>query len=139
MSNSESASGTFSIPDGLTLPSELAGPPPRPLPDFIYRSPLAQNRRNVFWGLLTVGCLCGILAPFPFVATLSLYILPLGYLNWIAGVLIFIALLQRVSGGEGKQACRYVSTGDTSFARVDSIVKAPTVVMNGQPTHYGLT
>jgi hypothetical protein len=120
------------------LPVELTGRPPRPLPDSVHQSALAQSRRNVFWGTMTAGGVCGALATMPFIDTLALYFLPLGYLHWIAAFLIGAAVFSRFGNGEWKKACRYVENGEASLARVESLVKTPTVVVNGQATQYAL-
>ena len=71
------------------LPPELVGPPPRELPESFNQGRLALQRRRLFWSCLAAGTACFTLAPLPFVKTLSLYILPLGYLMWI-GLAIFV-------------------------------------------------
>lgn len=132
-------SAATSHPAGkLELPVELTGRPPRSLPESIHQSVVAQGRRNVFWGTMTAGFLCGGMASMPFIDTLSLYVLPLGYLYWIAAGLIGLALLARFGNGDWKTGCRYIRDGEASFAKVLSLVKTPTLVMNGQATQYAL-
>jgi hypothetical protein len=136
MDTAEEQADTFQVPDETELPAELTGATPRPIPDSVQQSHLAQRHRNIFWGLLTAGTVCGLLAPVPFVNTLALYILPLGYLFWIALGLLAFAVVGHFSQGELKKACRYIEEGEASIARVKSLVKTPTSVVNDQTTTY---
>lgn len=122
--------------ESQTLPKELVGPAPRELPDSVKSGRLAQRRRQVFWGCMTAGGLCAAIAPLPFVDTLALYVLPLGYLTWIAVGLAVIGAANYFVPAELNKACRYIREGQTAFARVCSLVKTPTVLVEGQVTTY---
>src|SRR6478736_6830890 len=129
-------SAAFVVPRDLKLPSELVGDVPRPLPDEVQDGPLAQRRRAAFWGCLVAAAVCLVLSLFPFVDTLALYLLPLGYLRWISLGLFVIALLSYVGGGALKKASRYVQHGNAGFGRVVELIKYPSVLMHGQPTMH---
>jgi hypothetical protein len=72
----------------------------------------------------------------PFVDTLALYFLPLGYLRWISLGLFLLALFSYVGGGALKKATRYIQYGNARFGRVVELIKYPSVLMHGQPTSY---
>jgi hypothetical protein len=79
---------------------------------------------------------CLVLSLLPFVDTLALYLLPLGYLRWISLALFVIALLSYLGGGALKKASRYVQYGNAGFGRVVELIKYPSVLMHGQPTMH---
>jgi protein-S-isoprenylcysteine O-methyltransferase Ste14 len=130
------SSAAFVIPRDLRLPAELVGDVPRPLPHEIHDGPLAQKRRAAFWGCLVAAAVCLVLSVAPFVDTLALYLLPLGYLRWISLGLFVIALLSYFGGGALKKAARYVQYGNARFGRVVELIKYPSVEMHGQPTAH---
>ena len=67
-----------------------------------------------------------VLAPMPFMKTLSLYILPLGYLDWIGIATCAIGVLLYVIARDYRKACRYIEQGEAGFGRVLQLVKTPT-------------
>jgi hypothetical protein len=72
----------------------------------------------------------------PFVETLALYLLPLGYLKWVALGLAVIASAGFIGFGNYKKATRYVQQGQAGFGRVIEIVKYGSVIVEGQTTAY---
>jgi hypothetical protein len=126
----------FVVPRDLRLPAELVGDVPRAVPDEVQQGPLAQKNRAAFWGCLVAAALCLVLSVTPFVDTLALYFLPLGYLQWISLGLFVIALFSYLGGGALKKATRYVQHGSAGFGRVVELIKYPSVVMHGQPTAH---
>jgi hypothetical protein len=129
-------SSAFLVPGDLQLPPELAGEPPRELTESVRNGPLAQKDRRAFWGCLAAAGVCLLLSKTPFVETLALYVLPLGYLKWIALGLAVISMASSMRLGYYKKATRYVQQGQAAFGRVAEIVKYPSVIVNGQQTAY---
>lgn len=133
-----SANNALEIPNGLELPEELRGPTPRPLPECVKQSRVAQNRRNLFYGCLVAGGMCFLLEPLPAVKTISLYFLPLGYLLWIGLGLCAIGILGYLLAPEFKRACKYIEQGEAAFGRVLELVKTPTLLVHGNPSMYAI-
>ncbi len=129
-------SAAFMVPRDLRLPPELVGEVPRPIPVEVQEGPLAQKKRSAFWGCLAAAAICLLLSGMPFVDTLALYFLPLGYLLWISLGLFAIAIFAYFGGGALKKAARYVQYGGAGFGRVVELVKYPSVVRHGQPTMH---
>jgi hypothetical protein len=126
----------FVVPRNLQLPPELAGEAPRQLPPEVQEGPLALRKRAAFWGLLAAAAVCLLISLLPFVDTLALYFLPLGYLLWISIGLFVIALLTYLGGGHLKKAAKYVQHGKAGFGRVVELIKYPSVTTHGQPTMH---
>ena len=118
------------------LPPELIGPPPRSLPESFNEGRLAQQRRRAFWGYLAAGVACFTLAPLPFVKTLSLYVLPLGYLVWIGLAIFVIGLIAYLRAADLRRAARYIQHGEVSLAPVVELAKTPTLIVNSVPSRY---
>ena len=78
--------------DEANIPVELRGAPPRPIPDVVRKSKIAQIHRSFVWGFAMAGGICISAGPLPFVQTLALYILPLGYQFWLGIPLLAISL-----------------------------------------------
>jgi hypothetical protein len=129
-------SAAFVVPRDLRLPPELVGDVPRQLPPEVLEGPLAQRKRAAFWGFLAAAAVCLVVSLLPFIDTLALYFLPLGYLLWISLGLFVFALLTYLGGGHLKKAAKYVQYGHAGFGRVTELVKYPSVAMHGQPTMH---
>jgi hypothetical protein len=126
----------FVVPRDLVLPSELTGESPRDLPDSVAAGPLSEARRRTFWGCLFGAVVCFLLSLLPFVKTLAIYVLPLGYLSWISVALCVGAAVEYFRAGELKAAANYIRNGHAAFGRVVELIKCPTIVVNGQPTMH---
>src|SRR5262249_51115683 len=126
------------LPDRSQLPEELRGPTPRVRPAFVKYSPLAAKQLNIFLGCMVAGGMCLVLSPLPFVKTMALYFLPLGYLTWIGVGLCALGAVIYTTGAEFKRACKYLEEGEAAFGRVQALVKRPTLVVHGQPSTYAL-
>ena len=122
------------MPRGMQLPPELVGPPPRELPESFHQGRVAVTRQKSFWVAMLAGGACAALALLPFVKTLGLYILPLGYLAWIGVGICAIGVWAYVRASAYRKARKYVEAGDATFARVSALAKAPGAVVNGQTT-----
>jgi hypothetical protein len=127
-----------SLPESAESPEELKGPTPREIPEAIKQGRLYLRNRNAVWTLAAFGLGCVLLDELPFVQTLALYFLPLGYLLWIGIGLCAIAGYLYLAPGELKKAKRYIEEGEVGFGRVASLVKGPTVIHNGQPTSFAI-
>jgi hypothetical protein len=92
-SDDRPAADAFAPPSDFDFGHEFAAPPPRPLPDFVPHSRYILARKATVWALLMVGAMCWATEWIPFVQTLSWYLLPLGYLNWIAWGMFALAAL----------------------------------------------
>jgi hypothetical protein len=71
------------LPGESALPAELRGPTPRAVPESVHQSRLAMKRRNISVGCIAAGIFCLAFGFAPFIKTLAIYVLPLGYLVWI--------------------------------------------------------
>jgi hypothetical protein len=87
---------SFAPPADFEYGSEFSAEPPRSLPDFVRRSRYVRARHATAWTLLTIGSVCWATKQLPFVQELSWYLLPLGYLNWIALALLALAAFYRL-------------------------------------------
>jgi hypothetical protein len=115
---------------------ELAGPPSRQAPDALYEGPLAVRRKRALYGCFTAGAICVALAPLPFVKTMAIYFLPLGYLLWIGLALAVLGTVAYVLASELRKVRRYIEVGEVGLARVVDLVKAPVLIYNGVPSMY---
>jgi hypothetical protein len=87
---------------------------------------------------LWIGIFALLLAPLPFVKEVGKYFTPCEYLRWIGyGALVFagVAFVERfvVAG-----PYRYIRDGTPLVARVLSLIKAPTLVVDGAPTAHAI-
>jgi hypothetical protein len=131
-------SSTTDFPDRQQLPQELQGPVPREVPQAVKHSRLARSQRAIVWGCFISGLLCVGADGLPFVETLSLYILPLGYLLWIGIGLCVIAGIVHLNPRTLRMARRYIEHGEAGFGRVLALAKTPTMIVHGRPTTYAI-
>ncbi len=127
---------TFQPPSLYTFESELQGPVPRPVPDRIRLGPFEQRRRKAVLAAVIAGVLCFALGQAPFWRELGYYILPLKYLRLIGlGILVCAAIgYLRIRFAAGPY--RYIERGIPLVARITALVKAPSLIYNGQPTQH---
>src|SRR5262245_48418803 len=85
--------GPFDPPRDYPLEPEFKPPVPRPIPASLRRGPYSQRLRKNIVALLGVGLLCMLFAHTRIVTELSYYILPLGYLDWVAYGLLVVAVV----------------------------------------------
>jgi len=122
-------------PTDLKLPAELVGTAPRRLPlEFDDNIHHVSRKRTTLY-LIGLGILCMVLSFIPFVQTIGIYFLPVLILFWIGLALLGAAVWVMFSKSEIKRVSNYVTDGGTGFARVDEMVKVPTVYHNGAVTH----
>src|SRR6185436_20437670 len=127
------AEPVFSPPSGFAFEPEFTGEPPRALPESLSQGPYARGRHMAALGFLTFGLLCLAGSRLPGVPTLAYYVLPLGYLSWIGLGSLAVAALSHAEHALRRGPYRYVRDGRPLVARVVSLVKAPSTMMNGQP------
>jgi hypothetical protein len=86
---------------------------------------------------MVFGFLCLLLARAPGIDVLALYVLPLGYLSWIGLVALAAAAAAYLPLALHRGPFRYVRDGLPLAVRVLGLVKAPRVIVNGQPSTHG--
>ena len=118
------------------VPEELQGPQPREVPDSVREGRIARGYRKTFWPLVATGAFCLLVSPLPFMKLLSLYLLPLAWVDWIGAGLIVIAVLNNALPIKLNRARRYIIEGDAALGTVKTILKFPVFVQNGVPAQY---
>jgi hypothetical protein len=118
MASGPIAAMDFTPPGGYAFEPEFTGVPPRPLPDSLDNGPYARRTRSIIVRLWAVGLLCLVLPYVPGVATLSYYLLPLGYLGWIGLAVLALAAARTLHYSLRRGPFRYVRDGVPLVARV---------------------
>lgn len=119
-----------------SLEPELTGPTPRPIPDSLRDGPYARRGRAALRSAVVSGAACLLLAQVPAVERLSLYLLPLAYLDWLgAGLLAFAALSGAVRALR-PGPYRYVRDGIPIPAQIGFILKDVEAEHNGAPASH---
>jgi hypothetical protein len=126
-------------PAGFAFPQELQGPAPRAIPPRLRQGPYARRRQDAVRASLIFGTGALLLDAVPGVELLSLYVLPFAYLTWIGLAALAFAALVWLDARFRLGPFRYVRDGVPLGVRVVDLVKGPSVVMNGQTTHYAFT
>ncbi|HJT33712.1 MAG TPA: hypothetical protein VJ783_16825 [Pirellulales bacterium] len=129
----------FTPPADYEFEPELQGPPPREVPDDVWHGLYARRRRRLFTGLLVSGAISLALSGVPFINALAVYIVPLEYLSWIGAALLAMAVFAKLRDRFTQGPYRYIHEGQPLVARVVELVKAPTVVVNGQASRHAFT
>lgn len=129
----------FTPPADYEFEPELQGPPPREVPDGVWHGLYARRRRRLFTGLLVSGAISLALSGVPFINALAVYIVPLEYLSWIGAGLLAMAVFAKLKDRFTQGPYRYIREGQPLVARVVELVKAPTVVVNGQASRHAFT
>lgn len=110
--------GPFDPPRDYDHGPEFEAVVPRPIPKRLKEGSYMSRRRATVRTLFVLGVGCFAFAPMPFVETISYYILPLGYLNWVGAVLILfgvgVFLKNLVSSG----LFAYVQKGQPIVGRI---------------------
>lgn len=123
-------------PSWRSLEPELVGPPPRPLSASLAEGPYARGRRTATVALLATGLVSLVVAEAPWVDRLALYLLPLGYLEWIGIACLVGAAVAPLERRLARGRYRYVRDGVVLTARILDLVKAPAAIVNGQAIQY---
>lgn len=125
----------LTVPEDFDLPDALIHPVPRPLPDnILHERHLKQLLLQIILGIIAVGCF--VFSRLDWIQYMSLYFLPLAWLDWIGGGLLliqFIALLRRNTLPVHLKAFR---DGTAVPAIINDLVKKPEIVINGVPSQY---
>lgn len=129
----------FTPPADYEFELELQGTPPREVPDDVWHGLHARRRRRLFTGLLVSGAVSLALSGVPFINALAVYIVPLEYLSWIGAALLAMAIFGKLKDRFTQGPYRYIREGQPLVARVVELVKAPTVVVNGQASRHAFT
>lgn len=123
----------INVPDDFDLPDLLVHPVPRPLPEKVMRKRhMSQITIQVCMGISAIACI--LLSRWGLVQYMSLYFLPLAWLDWIGGALLviqFIMLLCRNLLPPHLQAFR---DGIAVPAVINDLVKQPEMIVNGVPS-----
>lgn len=133
------ADAAFTPPADYEFEPELQGPPPREVPEDVWHGLYARRRRRLFTGLLVSGAISLALSGVPFINVLAVYIVPLEYLSWIGAALLAMAVFAKLKDRFTQGPYRYIREGQPLVARVVELVKAPTIVVNGQASRHGFT
>jgi hypothetical protein len=120
-------------PPTYSFEPELTGPVPRPLPDNILNGPYAQDSRKQLMRIFATGLVCFLLPYVPGMQTLSYYVVPLDYLDWIGAAALAIAAGGALHHSLRFGAFRYVKQGQPLVARVTHLGTQTSA--HGQFTH----
>lgn len=121
---------------GYAIESELLAPAPRSMPDFVYESRYVKNQKQLQRGLLIAAIICLIAQFIPPLQRLALYVLPLGYAGWLAVALLAGYLFSKLNILRGQGPLRYLTHGEAIVGIVETLVKQPTLVVNGSETQF---
>lgn len=109
----------------------FADEPPRPLPKYVRHSRYVRSRRATVYSLAMIGSAFCATAPLPFVQTLSWYLLPLGYLDWIGWFLMALAICYLFRNLTSPGLLKYVREGRMLSATVQQV----RVLIGGNQEH----
>ena len=126
--------GSFSPPADYVFEPEFEAPVPRPVPSATRHGRYALKRRKAIYVLLWIGIFALLLAPLRFVKEVGKYFTPCEYLRWIGYGALLSAGVVFVKRFAIAGPYRYIREGTPLVARVLSLVKAPTLMVEGQPT-----
>lgn len=130
--------GPFDPPADYEFEAELSGPVPRPVPRETRYGRHAQKNRTAMFALLWIGIFALALSPLPFVKECGKYFIPCEYLRWIGFGAVGLAAVMFVQGLVVIGPYRYIRDGIPLVARVLSLVKQPSLFVNGAPTSYAV-
>jgi hypothetical protein len=123
----------FAPPSDYAFEPELAGAPPRALPEHLTRGPYGRARRQRLLVILGAGFVCLVVSGLVRLATPHI-----SYLPWVVSVAIAAAVLshlrERSSG-----PYRYVREGLPVAARVVELAMGPSVFKGQEPAAYAFT
>jgi hypothetical protein len=121
----------FAPPSNYAFEPELTGPTPRPLQDNLNDGPYARETRTQLSRVFAVGLTCFVLPYVPGVQTLSYYLLPLAYLDWIGLAALVIAAGRTLHYVLRRGPFRYVKDGQPFVARVMTLALEPSPIGHG--------
>lgn len=110
--------GPFRPPNEFDHGDEFDPPVPRRIPRRLRKGSYASRQRATVATLLVVGIDCLFYSRLPFVSTLSFYVLPLAYLDYLGAFLILIAVVKAARYLFGPGLFRYVTHGIPINGRV---------------------
>jgi hypothetical protein len=110
--------GLFDPPADFEFPAALQCDPPRPKPAGYALSPYQRRLHQLSLNLAVAAAGCLLFSFLPFVRTLSFYLLPLGYLDWIGAGLGALAVAFGVARVVRQGPHAYIRDGVPVVARV---------------------
>lgn len=128
--------GPFEPPKEYTFEPELKGDPVRPIPPELRQGRYGLQRHGAIRLLAISGFACLASAELPLMDTLSYYLLPLAYLNWIGIALLVWAAGSFLYDQLERGPYLWVKNASPFIARVLKIVVQPSLYVNGQPTNW---
>lgn len=124
------------MPSAHVVEPEFLTPPTRLLPAFVYRGRYLQAQRKAQRGLLVAAALCAGAQFLPVIQQWAVYVLPLGYVGWIAVALMIAYLVSVLHVLRGQGILRYLTEGEALPIQVLGLTKQPSVVVNGQESQF---
>jgi hypothetical protein len=118
------------------LEPEFTGPPPRAIPESLRSGPYARRRRAALLGGFASGAACVLLAQLPWIERLAVYLLPLGYLDWLGAGLLALSAAGLAQHALTLGPYRYVRDGIPIPAEIGLILKAVASEYNGSPATH---
>lgn len=110
--------GPFEPPADFSHGPEFEPPVPRPIPKRLKNGSYMSRRRATVRTLFVLGIGCIVFAPMPFVESISYYILPLAYLDWVGAALILFGVIAFVRNLVSSGLFSYVTTGEPIIGRI---------------------
>ena len=120
------------VPVGIQLPSELAKPAPRPLPDQFRLGPAVKGHNRWLRVLVVGGVLLIAFQFLPVIVSLKIYVLPLAFL-WCAGLaMIAVGILLPWISPKLMTVKNLIRDGECGLAKVVQCKVEPTEHYDGQ-------
>lgn len=110
--------GPFDPPADFDHGPEFEADVPRPIPKRLKSGSYTSRRKATVRVLMVLGIGCFVFAPMPFVETISYYILPLGYLNWVGAALVLFGVIALVRNLTTSGLFSYVQKGEPIVGRI---------------------
>jgi hypothetical protein len=128
--------GPFDPPANYRFEPEFINPPPRPIPPELYQGRYYHKMRMGIIGSFVAGLVLLLCSFFPIVKVWGLYVLPLQYLHWIAGVLLLISAVYWIQYLTTRGPLAYIEEGTPLVARIVALFLRLKLMVNGAPTVY---
>ena len=123
------------VPDDFDFPDALIHPVPRPLPgNILHERHLKQLLFQIVLGIIAVSCF--VLSRVGWIQYMSLYFLPLAWLDWIGGALLLILIVALLCRNVLPVHLKVFRNGTAVPAVINELVKKPEVIINGVPSKY---
>ena len=134
--------GPFAPPEDFSFEPEFEQPVPRSIPPQTRAGHHSRMNESAKWACLTFAALFLLLGTLPQIKDLTVYIVPLAFVNEIGLVLLAMwgiaAVWTFIERFAALGPYRYVSMGLPFVARVLTLVKSPTRISNGAISHYAI-